>query len=161
MPNINFNAPVIRLGTSGPVTNAPQPGRGRDSNTEPSVHRRAGLGSDNRGGDRQPRESFNLMPPTREEIFRTIFVGNIPDGVGGDVGMERLLRCAGHLRRWTRATDADNKLCKFGFAEFEDAESLETAAEVFKDIQVPLKKIAPGTTTEDEAEVEKATLLVG
>ncbi|KAF2403428.1 hypothetical protein EJ06DRAFT_527049 [Trichodelitschia bisporula] len=151
MPNINFNAPVIRLGTAGPGKDA--------SRAADPMGARRGLG-DSRGGIQQPRESMQVLtPPTREEIFRTIFVGNITEGVGGDVGMERILRSAGNLRKWTRASDADGKWCKFGFAEYEDAESLETAAEVLKDVQVPLKRREPGTKTEDE-EVEKATLLV-
>ena len=44
---------------------------------------------------------MSTLPPTREEIARTIFVGNIPDGVGGDDGMERILETAGKLVRWT------------------------------------------------------------
>jgi len=120
----------------------------------------------------QMRENMMVyQPPTREEIARTIFVGNISEGVGGDAGVERILRSAGGLRRWTRAADADNKPCKFGFAEFEDAQSLETAAEVLKNIEVPSKrpvgkpskpKSDEGRGEEDEeAEVEKTMLLVG
>jgi hypothetical protein len=122
----------------------------------------------------QVRENMmSFQPPTREELMRTIFVGNISEGVGGDVGVERILRTAGGLRRWTRAFDADNKPCKFGFAEFEDAQSLETAAEMLKDIQVPLKRPVPKASKsgengeemadadDEEAEIEKTTLLVG
>lgn len=160
MPNINFNAPVIRLGTTGPSAKGDD--RKGASESASGGARRAGLGSDYRGSDSrtQQRESMmSLQPPTREEIARTIFVSNITEGVGGDEGLERILRCAGSLRRWTRATDADNKPCKFGFAEFEDAESLETAAAIFQDgIEVPAKKQEPGKG-EDE-EVEMARLLV-
>jgi hypothetical protein len=77
--------------------------------------------------------------------------------------LERILRTAGNLRRWTRATDADNKPCKFGFAEYEDAESLETAAEIFKDVQVPVEKQDPNKIKDEEEEEEKigkTTLLV-
>ncbi|OJD28742.1 u1 snrnp-associated protein usp107 [Diplodia corticola] len=160
MPNINFNAPVIRLGTTGPSAKGDdRKGGGESTSGGP---RRAGLGSDYRGSDSraQQRESMmSLQPPTREEIARTIFVSNITEGIGSDEGLERILRCAGSLRRWTRATDADNKPCKFGFAEFEDAESLETAAAIFQDgIEVPAKKQEPGKG-EDE-EVEMARLLV-
>lgn len=117
-----------------------------------------------------------LAPPTREEIFRTIFVGNVTEGVGGDLGMERILHAAsgGKLRRWTRATDADGKACKFGFAEFEDAEGLETAGETLKGgVEVPLKRVEPKKAEvngdvkvekedgeHDEKEVKKANLLV-
>lgn len=118
---------------------------------------RRGLGMDGvRDDPSQKRERENLIPPTREEIARTIFVGNIPEGVG-DEGMERILAAAGTLRRWTRATDAANKPQTFGFAEYEDAESLETAAEIFQDVRVPtkrptVKKPEDGAETKDEAE---------
>jgi hypothetical protein len=124
-----------------------------------------GLGHDYRGTEQQRQQIretlLALQPPTREEIARTIFIGNITEGVGGDEGLERILRTAGNLRRWTRATDADNKPCKFGFAEYEDAESLETAAEIFKDVQVPVEKQDPNKIKDEEEEkIGKATLLV-
>jgi hypothetical protein len=150
-PGMNFNAPVIRLGTSGPAGQGPQAGR-TGGNAEPvsaGGGRRLGLGSgmDQRGP--MTRDGgMNLAPPTKEEIARTIFIGNITEGVGGDEGLERILRCAGGLRRWTRCTDADNKPCKFGFAEYEDAESLETAAEIFQDVKVPVKR--PGSKSKGD-----------
>lgn len=105
-----------------------------------------------------------LMPPTKDEVVRTIFVGGITEGVGGDDGMERILRCAGNLKKWTRAMDADNKACRFGFAEYEDPESLATAIDVLKDVEVPVKaQLANGVKEgngEDE-KVEKSALLVG
>ena len=114
MPNINFSAPVIRLGTSGP--SKPDPLGARDDRERGG--RRPGLGADSRSDmGRSGRDSMiHLQPSTKEEIVRTIFVGGITEGTGGDEGIERILRAAGNLRRWTRATDADNKSCKFGFA---------------------------------------------
>jgi hypothetical protein len=106
------------------------------------------------------REVQQLIPPSREEIARTIFVGNIPQGVGGDEGMERILASAGNLARWIRATDANNKPQTFGFAEYEDAQSLETAAEIFKEVEVPTKRQEPGATQEEGTQVEKTKLLV-
>ncbi|KAE9989285.1 hypothetical protein EG327_002903 [Venturia inaequalis] len=167
MPNINFNAPVIRLANLGGTPNQGSGGgRGqRDSNAEPMGNRR-GLGMDGgRNIDQQRMQIQEKMmsqaPPTREEIARTIFVANITEGMGGDAGLERLLRAVGSLRRWTRAYDADNKPCTFGFAEFEDAESLETAAEVLQDVQVPLKKIVPKNTEKNgEAEGGEAEVVV-
>ena len=107
---------------------------------------------------------MQLVPPTKDEIVRTIFVGGITEGVGGDEGIERILQCAGNLRRWIRATDADNKACRFGFAEYEDPESLVTAVEVLKDVEVPVKSHAVnGTKKEGDGEdmkVEKSKLLV-
>ena len=104
---------------------------------------------------------MQLQPPTKEEILRTVFVGGITEGTGGDDGVERILRCAGNLKRWIRATDADEKPCKFGFAEYEDPESLSVALEVLKDVEVPLKRQIPKEEGDnEEAEVEKAKLLV-
>ncbi|KAK4998853.1 hypothetical protein LTR16_007009, partial [Cryomyces antarcticus] len=141
--------------------------RRKDSNAEPLGGRRnLGLGNDYRGTDQQRqqlRESMlALQPPTREEIARTIFVGGITEGVS-DEGLERILRTAGNLRRWTRATDADGKACKFGFAEYEDVESLETAKEILGDVQVPLKKPEIDGAKKEEGEekpIQKTKLLV-
>lgn len=169
MPNINFSAPVIHLGTAGPgksETPYGAAGGNRDGNIDSTSNRRGqGLGFEGRGGDqgRQPMRDniVSLQPPTREEIARTIFVGNITEGCGGDEGMQRILGVVGGLRRWTRATDADNKPCTFGFAEYEDADSLGTAAEVFQDIKVPINRPAVDTVMGGEdVDSEQATLLV-
>ncbi|KAK2626367.1 hypothetical protein QTJ16_004629 [Diplocarpon rosae] len=170
MPNINFSAPVIRLGTGPSKPTTPLPGvAGRRESQDPmSTSGRLGLGAE-RGMDAQRqalRESMmSLVPPTKEEIVRTIFVGGITEGCGGDGGIERILSTAGRLRRWDRATDADGKQCSFGFAQFEDAETLATAVEVLKDIEVPTNKqpISNGVKKEDdedEKDVEKSKLLV-
>ncbi|KAL9125281.1 MAG: hypothetical protein Q9217_005494 [Psora testacea] len=164
MPNINFNAPVIRLGTTGPpkpaMPIAAETGR-REPEQRPA---RAGVGMDMNAQRQAVRESMmQLIPPTKEEIVRTIFVGCITEGSGGDEGIERILQCAGNLRRWIRAMDADNKACRFGFAEYEDPESLAIAVEVLKDVEVPVKsQAANGVKTEDdeEMEIEKSKLLV-
>lgn len=161
MPNINFSAPVIRLGTSGPAKPATPETSNQRGGDGPG--RRAGLGSTNADSQRQNvRDAMmQLQPPTRDEIVRTIFVGGITDGVGGDEGVEKILRSAGNLRRWIRATDADEKPCKFGFAEYEDPESLGTAVEVLKDIEVPVKRQSPSKEADKEdRDIEKSTLLV-
>ena len=166
MPNINFNAPVIRLGTTGP--SKPAIPLGNEPRRESEARSaRPGLGA-GQGMDAQRqavRESMmQLVPPTKEEIVRTIFVGGITEGVGGDEGIERILQCAGNLRRWIRATDADNKACRFGFAEYEDPESLATAVEVLKDVEVPVKPQAVNGTKKEEdrdgVKVEKSKILV-
>ncbi|KZM20581.1 nucleic acid binding [Ascochyta rabiei] len=158
MPNFNFNAPVIRLGTqSARAGAADSPVGGRKESA--AMPARRGLGMD-RDGDRRDAPQ-QVIPPTREEIARTIFVGNIPDGVGGDDGMERILETAGKLVRWTRATDANNKPQTFGFAEFADAQSLETAADIFQDVKVPSKRQKPGQEKkDDDDEVETSQLHV-
>ena len=165
MPNINFNAPVIRLGTTGPQKPAMALGAetGRRETEQRSA--RAGLGMDMNAQRQAVRESMmQLIPPTKEEIVRTIFVGAITEGSGGDEGIERILQCAGKLRRWIRAMDADNKACRFGFAEYEDPESLATAVEVLKDVEVPVKlQAANGVKKEEDDEdvkVDKSKLLV-
>lgn len=161
MPNINFTAPVIRLGTSGPAKSA-TPDTGRERGPETSG-RRAGLGSTSAETQRQSARDamMQLHPPTKDEIVKTIFIGGITEGTGGDDGIEKILRSAGNLRRWIRATDADEKPCKFGFAEYEDPESLGTAVEVLKDVEVPVKKQTPSEEGDkEEHEVEKSKLLV-
>ncbi|KAI7620658.1 hypothetical protein KC343_g8308, partial [Hortaea werneckii] len=146
--NFDPTASVIRMGVDQPDSRRGAGGRG--ANTEPlggggaaGGRGRAGLGSDARGGggggprdlerDRAAvRESMMaLQPPTREEVARTIFVGGIVENAPGDEEIETILRCAGKLRRWTRATDADGKRCRFGFAEYEDVDSLEAANEIY------------------------------
>ncbi|EXJ92869.1 hypothetical protein A1O3_01423 [Capronia epimyces CBS 606.96] len=158
MPNINFSAPVIRLGTSGP--SKPEPTGGRDERERGG--RRAGqglgMGSDFRGGERD--RISQVQPQTKEEIIKTIFVGGITEGAGGDEGIERILRAAGNLRRWVRATDADDKPCKFGFAEYEDPESLSTAVEVLRDVEVPVKRQTPAETKPDEEPTVEMSKLV-
>ena len=109
------------------------------------------------------RDAMLLQPPTKDEVARTIFVGGITEGTGGDEGIERILRSAGNLRRWIRAVDADGKPCKFGFAEYEDPESLGTAVEVLKDVQVPVARQTLSEQVdnkEGDADVEKSKLLV-
>ncbi|KAK0343640.1 hypothetical protein LTR91_020983 [Friedmanniomyces endolithicus] len=179
--NFNWSSPTIRLGVDGPQ--AQDSGRddrrgnsGRGSNAEPLGNRnRLGLGAgredrgDNRrGGDRDlereraaVRESMQAQqPPTREEVARTIFVGGLSDGAPGEEQLEDILRCAGKLRRWTRVRDADDRACKFGFAEYEDVDSLEAANEIFSGgVEVPLLKKGVATTGED-GQVKMGQLLV-
>lgn len=162
MPNINFSAPVIRLGTSGPSKSATPVDGGRDRGGD-SGGRRGGPPSHSIESQRQNiRDAMlQLQPPTKDEVVRTIFIGGITEGISSDEEIERILRSAGILRRWIRATDADDKVCKFGFAEYEDPESLSTAVEVLKDVEVPVKKQQPSGADGEDREVEKSKLLVG
>lgn len=103
----------------------------------------------------QLRESMQaLVPPTNDERLRTIFLHKIPEGVGGDDGIEKLLGTVGRLRRWDGAKSqlSDHKGELFGFAQYEDPESLATAIELLKDVEVPLKKQSPidGPPKEDD-----------
>lgn len=146
MPNINFNAPVIRLGTSTPTNEG-----GRDDRQQ---HRpsggRSGLGME-RGSDNQgrgaPREQVQiLMPPTNDEKLRTILVHQIPEGVRGDEGIQKLLGAVGALRKWEASTSVmdGHKGTRFGFALFDDAESLSNAVKLLHDqnVQVPVTRQA-------------------
>lgn len=175
IPGVNFNAPVIRLGmdqkAGAPASDRDRERGGRDGrggNVEPAGNnRRAGLGAD--GGSRnlerdraQIRESMlAIQPPTREEVARTIFVGGMGDDAPEDEAIENILRCAGKLRRWTRARDADDKKCKFGFAEFEDVDSLEAANELFgQGIEVPAFKAGQVIREGENNEIKQIKLLV-
>ena len=161
MPNINFSAPVIRLGTSGPAKNDNVGGRDDRDRGGRRAGLGAGAGADFRDRDRDRDRIAPVQQPTREEIIKTIFVGGITEGAGGDEGIERILRSAGNLRRWVRATDAVDKPCKFGFAEYEDPESLATAIEVLRDVDIPLKRQAPSEVNPEEDDaVEKSKLIV-
>lgn len=152
MPNINFNAPVIRLGTTGPTKPGPMGSEGFRRESEQRSGR-VGLGMDMNAQRQALRENMmQLIPPTKEEIVRTVYIGGITEGIGGDENIERILGSAGNLRRWIRAIDSDNKACRFGFAEYEDAESLATAVEVLKNVEVPVKQQDKATNGAPKAE---------
>ncbi|KAF4943626.1 hypothetical protein FSARC_14874 [Fusarium sarcochroum] len=167
MPNINFNAPVIRLGTSQGKPGTPT-ASGRDM-PGPGSGGRPGLGME-RGMDRDrgAREAPQvLVPPTNEEKLRTIFIHQIPDGVGGDDGVQRLLGAVGKLRKWDSAASVtdDHKGSKFGFALFEDPWSLSTAVKLLHEqqIEVPVKRqqvSADGPKDDSYEGIEKTMLQV-
>lgn len=159
LPNINFNAPVIRLGsTSLPQKPSLGPGR-RESDAPPSAGgNRPGLGAE-RGIEQSRaalRESMQaLQPPTQEERLKTIFLHKIPASLGDDSSVEKFLNLVGRLRRWDSATSnlSDHKGELFGFAQFEDPESLSIAVELLKDVELPAKKQDPTDgPAEDESE---------
>lgn len=170
LPNINFNAPVIRLGATAPPL---KPGASlsdrRDSQTPTSA--RPGLGSDRNieQARAQIRENVqSLVPPTAEERLRTIFIHKIPSGVGGEEGIQRLLNAVGKLKRWDSAQShlSEHKGALFGFAQYEDPESLAAAVELLKDIEVPVSKQSPTenppAADDDKFEdIEKVKLQVG
>jgi RNA recognition motif-containing protein len=149
--NINFNAPVIRLGTMGSAKDGGNQGGERGDGNQ-----RRGLGMEHQ----RPRENATLNAPTREEVMRTLFIGKIPLTML-DLDLETVLRSAGSLRKWTRAFDAENKPCTFGFAEYEDAVSLQTAIEILPDIEVPVvRQEMKSEKTEESDPVESVRLLV-
>lgn len=151
LPNINFNAPVIRLGSSSlPPKPAPSSGPDRrEPNAPPSAAGgRPGLGADRNIEQSRAavRESMQaLQAPTQEERLRTIFLHKVPQTLGGDEGIERFLNLVGRLRRWDSAKSnlSDHKGELFGFAQYDDLDSLATAVELLKDIELPVKKQEP------------------
>ncbi|KAK5708716.1 hypothetical protein LTR17_020426 [Elasticomyces elasticus] len=170
VPPTNWNAPTVRF---TPDTNHPpsHTTNFRGPNAEPLGNgnpRRSGLGAPRDDGrldrERQAvRESMAaLQPPTREEVARTIFVGGLGEGCPGDEALEEILRCAGKLRRWTRARDADDVVCKFGFAEYEDVDSLDAANVIFEGgVDVPVFSKDGGVVREGDAgEVKTMKLLI-
>lgn len=118
----------------------------------------------------QMRESMqSLVPPTTEERLRTVFVHKIPNGVGGEEGIQKLLNTVGKLRRWDSGQShlSEHKGALFGFAQYEDPESLAAAVELLKDIEVPVKKQSPteNRPADDDADdkfddIEKAELKI-
>ncbi|KAF8464018.1 hypothetical protein BDZ91DRAFT_730569 [Kalaharituber pfeilii] len=142
LPNINFNAPIIRLGTSNArsssISNEGRGGGGTGSGGSGAKGGESGKGSGSGGINfvRGGTDSEALVPPTQEEGLKTIFVGGIPKDLG-DEWIERILKAVARLRRWVRATDEEGRPCKFGFAEYEDVVGLECAIEILKDIEVP------------------------
>ncbi|KNB03394.1 hypothetical protein FOXG_05908 [Fusarium oxysporum f. sp. lycopersici 4287] len=60
-----------------------------------------------------------LVPPTNEEKLRTIFINGIPEGLGGDEGILRLLGACGKLHKWDSEASVteDHKGVKFGFSD--------------------------------------------
>ncbi|KAK4238554.1 HAUS augmin-like complex subunit 6 N-terminus-domain-containing protein [Achaetomium macrosporum] len=162
LPNINFNAPVIRLGAT---MGAAKPGSSltgdrKDSHTPTSG--RPGLGSD-RGVEQsraQMRENMqSLVPPTTEERLRTIFVHKIPEGVGGEEGIQKLLNTVGRLRRWDSGQShlSEHKGALFGFAQGDDpaaearlAEAKLALKQLIRDLfypRLPSGRDADGDTT--------------
>lgn len=164
LPNINFNAPVIRLGAAGlPPKPSGASGTGRKDSDAPmsAGGNRPGLGAERNLEQSRAavRESMQaLQPPTQEERLRTIFLHKLPESLGGDEGIERFLSLVGRVRRWDSAKSqlSDHKGEVFGFAQYDDPESLAIAVELLKDVELPRKKQDPsdGPAKDGDAEDE-------
>ncbi|CAK7205711.1 hypothetical protein SEUCBS139899_008490 [Sporothrix eucalyptigena] len=125
--------------------------RGNERNGTPSAAGGAGL-EQARAAIRDTMSS--QAPPTNEEKLRTIFVHKVPAGVGGEAALQQLLGLVGRLRRWDSGKSqlSDHKDELFGFAQYEDANSLASAIELLKDVYVPVEK---QEHKDDEAEKDK------
>lgn len=110
------------------------------------------MGMDRRDGDRERGQNkevpLTVSPPTNDEKLRTIFLHQLPESVGSNAAVERLLGAVGRLRRWDAYPSGldGQKGSKFGFAWFEDMESLAIAIRLLVDNEVELpEKRQPGT----------------
>ncbi|KAL2121049.1 hypothetical protein VTJ04DRAFT_5076 [Mycothermus thermophilus] len=151
LPNINFNAPVIRLGASMSQSKTGSSATSDRKDSHSTSSGRPGLGSDRTADSsrQQARDSaHSLVPPTPEERLRTIFIHKIPEGVGGETGIQALLNTVGKLKRWDSGQShlSEHKGALFGFAQYEDPESLAAAVELLRDVEVPVKKQTPTET---------------
>ncbi|RDA87012.1 hypothetical protein CP532_6710 [Ophiocordyceps camponoti-leonardi (nom. inval.)] len=163
MPNINFNAPIIRLGTVAPATG----GRG-DGPAVPSGGR-SGLGMErggDQGRDRRGDAPVVLQPLTPEEKVMTFMFTLIPEGVGGDEGVVKICNAVGRLRKWDSSTGLwSQHRPLMGFATFDDADSFCCAYKLLREgkFKVPVKKQQPTanpSTDETFGGIEKAVLQV-
>lgn len=143
MPNINFNAPVIRLGTGASVSG------GRGDGPSLLSGARPGMGMD-RGGDQgreRAREAPQMLAPlTTDEKLRTIIIHQIPDGLGGDEGVQKICNAVGRLRKWEPAASVWSELkSTIGFALFEDHDSVSIALKLLGEqgFEVPVKRQQP------------------
>jgi len=153
---INFNAPVIRMGL--PSQQGRQDRLGGIGANLVNGQRDGNRGRTGLGGDNTRSRDNNLQPLTKEEVARTIYIGGLVEGIPNDTFLEELLNVGRGLRRWSRVTDADNKLCDFGFAEYEDSSSLELATKLFEELRVPLSK--NGVVEKDEQDKPKTAKLM-
>lgn len=155
----NFNAPVIRMGL--PPRDGGQGGfddRRRGSDMPTGNRNRLGLGADQ--GSRPHMRETNVQPLTREEVARTLFVTGLVKGTPDDAVLEEVLGAGRGLRRWTRVIDATGKGCEFGFAEYDDAASLDLASKLFEGLSLPLKEDNK-CLKDDEGNVKMADVMVG
>ncbi|PFH63146.1 hypothetical protein XA68_17255 [Ophiocordyceps unilateralis] len=163
LPNINFNAPIIRLGTGAPSSG------GRGEGPSAASGGRSGLGME-RGGDQgrdRGREAQTIItPPTAEDKLCTAMFLGLPEGVGGDEGVQKVCNALGRLRKWESTTSlwASYKPA-MGFATFEDDESIAFVQKLLREetFDVPVKRQQPtaNPSTDDTFEgIEKTRLKV-
>ncbi|UNI16868.1 hypothetical protein JDV02_003265 [Purpureocillium takamizusanense] len=166
MPNINFNAPVIRLGTGTPS------GRGDGPST--SAGGRSGLGSDSRGesgrdrGGRDREQAQMLIPPSADEKMRSLVLYQIPESLSREEDARNLCSAVGRLLSWDISTSLwpRHKDKKFGFALFDDEDAISIALKLFADetFEVPVKRqpgvAEPPKEVDNYDGIEKTRLLI-
>lgn len=144
---LRFNVGSDKAGDAGAMDRAAGGAERRGGEKEQGTGRGRGGADGGRGMDRLTREM--MQPPTRAEISRTICIRNLTPDMPSDEQIEEILSCVGRLRTWVRPEDVHNKPLEFGFAEFEDVESLEAASRVLDGMELPVVK-GKGTLTRTE-----------
>jgi hypothetical protein len=150
MANINFSAPVIRLGAGLPLKPQGFGGPNQGSGGE-QPRTRPGLGADQNSNrmNQASQSTFVVYPaPSKEDILKTIHVGNL--GNAPNTAIERALRSIGALKRFLRVTNTNNKPSTCGFAEWEDWESFAVAAQVLQNIELRIPKKEKAEKGSDE-----------
>ncbi|EPS38786.1 hypothetical protein H072_7452 [Dactylellina haptotyla CBS 200.50] len=138
LPNINFNAPIIRLGT---VSTKQQPLPGTVSHTQPTGSSHLASASKTplnlASGVSLSRDSASgFMPPTLDEQVKSVFVGSLPP-LFDDEWIERILKAAGPVKRWIRVSDENGNPRSFGFCEYETFEGVLAAVTTVHGLTVP------------------------
>ncbi|EQL00545.1 U1 snRNP-associated protein Usp107 [Ophiocordyceps sinensis CO18] len=103
-----------------------------------------------RGGDQgreRAREQPQILAPlTSDEKLRTIIIHQIPDGLGGDDGVQKVCNALGRLRKWESGDSLrSEQKTRLGVALFDDHESVSFALKLLGEqgIEVPVKRQQP------------------
>ncbi|OUM69691.1 hypothetical protein PIROE2DRAFT_2322 [Piromyces sp. E2] len=70
-----------------------------------------------------------VIPQNSNEIYLSVFIGEIPDGIT-DEFIEQILKVCGNIRSWKRVIDSNGHKKNFGICEFEGFEVLFRALRV-------------------------------
>ncbi|RVD90005.1 uncharacterized protein DFL_000988 [Arthrobotrys flagrans] len=137
LPNINFNAPIIRLGTASTKQQPLPAGSSHQQSpglAHPPPSSKAPLNqTPNSSSARESASSF--IPPTVDEQIKSVFVGPLPPLLE-DQWIERILKAAGPVRRWIRMSDEGGKPRNYGFCEYETFEGVLAALTTVHELSI-------------------------
>ncbi|KAK6496526.1 hypothetical protein TWF481_002540 [Arthrobotrys musiformis] len=137
LPNINFNAPIIRLGTASTKQQPLPSGASHQQSpglAHPSPSSKAPLNqASNSSAARESASGF--IPPTFDEQLKSVFVGSLPSSFE-DQWVERILKAAGPVRRWIRVSDEAGKPRNFGFCEYETFDGVLAALTTVHELSI-------------------------
>ncbi|CED83986.1 U1 snRNP complex, subunit SNU71 and related PWI-motif proteins [Phaffia rhodozyma] len=133
-PRQHGNYPAVDFSRPPPGYNGP-PGPPSNQSYSPIPNRPSGSGSNSNpsttpGSSTPAGKTDQLSPQT------TLFVGGIASGILDHV-LEQLLNACGPLRNLKRVKGATGKPQAFGFAEFEDPDSVLRALAVLNGVELP------------------------